>query len=83
MNAGRPGTEPYLCVHDADAAKDHELEGDLVVVTWQYNRLASHVFRLHFFFFHVLLCDLSRCQYHVVLAKYVYSAPAHFKLLFC
>jgi len=43
--------EPYLGVQNPDAAKDHELQGDLVLVTWQYNRLERHVFTLHSFCF--------------------------------
>jgi hypothetical protein len=39
--------EPYLRIQNTDAAKDHELQGDLAFVTWQYNLLDSHVLRLH------------------------------------
>jgi hypothetical protein len=53
--------EPYLRVQKPDAAKDHEQQGDLVLVTWQYSRLESYVFSLVFFLFHNLSFDLSRC----------------------
>jgi hypothetical protein len=51
--------EPYLRVQNPDAAKDHELQSDLALVSWQYSRLESHGFRLHSFF--ILLFDFSRC----------------------
>jgi hypothetical protein len=52
--------EPYLRIQKPEAAKDHELQRDLVLVTWQYRQLQSHVFRLNYFI-HNLLFDLSRC----------------------
>jgi hypothetical protein len=47
--------ESYLRVQNPDAAKDHDLQGDLVLVTWQYNLLESHFFRSHSFFSYTII----------------------------
>jgi len=53
--------EPYLRVQNPDAAKDHELQGDLALVTWQYNLLEGLVFRLHSFCFLLFLGRVENC----------------------